>query len=47
MRRAKRCASEPPTMALRATCRNDEVACKGFLRGLPAHSVVRLRLRRL
>ena len=31
MRRAKRGASKPPTMVLRATCRNDEVACKGVL----------------
>jgi hypothetical protein len=32
-------------MPLPATCRDDEVASKGFLAGSPAHSVVRLNLR--
>jgi hypothetical protein len=37
MRGAKRGASKPPTMALRATCRNDEVARRGVYAVLLAH----------
>jgi hypothetical protein len=37
MHRAKRGASKPPTMAPRATCRDDEVARKAVYAGLLAH----------
>jgi hypothetical protein len=37
MRCVKRGASKPPTMALRATCRNDEVARKGVYTSLLVH----------
>jgi hypothetical protein len=44
MRCVKRGASKPPTMALRATCRNDEVARKGVYAVLLAHRQCTLAL---